>query len=750
MFLKSQLFQQKIKTRKALFVIIPALTAGLLLLPVFSTQRAVTASALNLGDNPLGLINVIEVNTQQDELNNDGDCSLREAIQAANTNAAVDACAPGGSEDLIVLEPGTYSLTLGGNSEDNNLQGDLDVNGTISIIGLHEGTAIIQSGTSPTGGIDRIFHVLNGNTTLTLQNLTLRYGRTEFGSAPHINGGGIYISNGTLHLRNSILHDNTAANGGAIASDFGLVNITDTLFYNNDGGSGGGGVLSLGTTNIWRSTFHDNYGEFGGVLSRWLGTINVYDTVFYNNSADYGGVANGGAALNLYNSTLSGNTASNSGGAIRNFGDELFIYNSTIVSNTSASGGGIWTSGAGDVVNFTNTIVANNTGSDCLTLGGVFVSNDYNLDSDGSCSLAQPNDLPNTDPMLAPINDNGGPTLTHALLPLSPAIDAGDCSAGTITADQRGVTRPQETACDIGAFELAVTPYVQALSDQYILLEDSTLNIASPGVLSNDLSYNPITAALIISPTNGSLTLNADGSFTYTPDQNFNGVEIFHYQAGDGILTDTAAVTLTIISIQDIPVLADDFYTTTEDILLFVPSPGVLGNDNDNDGDVLTVITNTQPAAGTVDMNTNGSFFYFPPENYNGTVNFTYSATDGFYTEQATVTLMIFPAPDAPIAVNDVYTTTEDFPLIIAPPGVLANDSDPDGDMLVVFDHTLAMSGTVTVDGDGSILYTPSYNFYGTDTFTYTVSDGTLMSQATVTINVLPVEEVYLPVMMRP
>jgi hypothetical protein len=283
-----------------------------------------------------------------------------------------------------------------------------------------------------------------------------------------------------------------------------------------------------------------------------------------------------------------------------------------------------------------------------------------------------------------------------------------------------------------------------------MLLEDTSLNIASPGILSNDLSYNVISATLIISPANGILNLNTDGSFTYNPNQHFNGIDTFAYQAGDGTLTDTALVTLTIISIQDIPVLADDFYTTTEEVMLFVPSPGVLGNDNDNDGDILTVITNTQPATGTIDMNTNGSFFYFPPENYNGAINFTYSATDGFYTEQATVTITIFPAPDAPIAINDIYTTTENIPLSITAPGVLSNDNDPDGDTLVVVNHSPAISGTITVEGDGSFLYTPSYNFYGTDTFTYTVSDGTLTAQAVVTIFVLPVEGVYLPVMLRP
>ena len=151
------------------------------------------------------------------------------------------------------------------------------------------------------------------------------------------------------------------------------------------------------------------------------------------------------------NSTISGNSAATGGGiAGTPSASTLTVTNSTIAGNSaSGSGGGI--SKSGTTVKLINTIVANNTGGDC---SGAMTSQGHNLDSDNTCSLTQGTDLPNTDPLLGALQDNGGLTLTHALLSWSPAIDAGDDAAAPAT-DQRGVSRPQGSASDIGAFELA-------------------------------------------------------------------------------------------------------------------------------------------------------------------------------------------------------------------------------------------------------------------------------------------------------
>jgi hypothetical protein len=160
--------------------------------------------------------------------------------------------------------------------------------------------------------------------------------------------------------------------------------------------------------------------------------------------------------MTIINSTLSGNTAALGGGIVNS--DTLTITNSTLSGNTAALGGSIVNS---DTLTITNSIVANSpSGGDCYSTGQ-FTDGGHNLSSDDSCSFDW---LPNTDPLLGPLQDNGGPTWTHALLEGSPAIDAGD-NAWCPATDQRGMPRPTDgnhdglAVCDIGAYEYSVSIY---------------------------------------------------------------------------------------------------------------------------------------------------------------------------------------------------------------------------------------------------------------------------------------------------
>ncbi len=156
----------------------------------------------------------------------------------------------------------------------------------------------------------------------------------------------------------------------------------------------------------------------------------------------------------MTNSTVSGNTAGNNAGGIYN-GGELFLVHCTVTQNSSPSGGGI-VNGVGDVLELQNTIVANNLGGGDFA-GDPPISLGFNLDSDGSGSLAAAGDLSSVNPMLGALTDNGGITMTHALISGSAAIDAipaGNCGAST---DQRHVSRSQGAGCDIGAYELEAT-----------------------------------------------------------------------------------------------------------------------------------------------------------------------------------------------------------------------------------------------------------------------------------------------------
>jgi VCBS repeat-containing protein len=295
-----------------------------------------------------------------------------------------------------------------------------------------------------------------------------------------------------------------------------------------------------------------------------------------------------------------------------------------------------------------------------------------------------------------------------------------------------------------------------ALDDTYTIAEDTALTVAAAGVLGNDTDVDgdSLTAILTAAPTHGSLTLNADGSFTYTPDANFNGTDSFSYQASDGTaLSTTAMVNLTITAVNDAPVAVSDSFTTAADTALTVAAAGVLGNDTDVDGDSLTAILTAAPTHGSLTLNADGSFVYTPDTSYNGTDSFSYQASDGTaLSNTTTVSLTVTAANSAPVAVNDSFTTAEDAALTVAAAGVLGNDTDADGDSLTTILTAAPTHGSLTLNADGSFVYTPDANYNGTDSFTYQAFDGTAFSNsATVSLTItaandapLAVDETYL------
>jgi VCBS repeat-containing protein len=293
----------------------------------------------------------------------------------------------------------------------------------------------------------------------------------------------------------------------------------------------------------------------------------------------------------------------------------------------------------------------------------------------------------------------------------------------------------------------AVNDTPVAVSDAYTTSEDTPLTVAAPGVLANDTDADgdPLVATMLVAPTNGTVALAPNGALVYTPNANFNGTDSFTYTATDGIATSApATVTITVTAVNDAPVAIPDAYAATEDTPLIVnAATGVLANDTDVDGDTLTSTVVTGPTNGVLTLNPNGSFTYTPNANFNGADSFTYVANDGTVDSLPTVvTLTIAPVNDTPVAADDAYTTAEDTPLTVTLPGVLANDTDADGDPLVAAVAVGPTHGTLALAPNGSLVYTPNANFNGTDTFTYTASDGVATSApATVTITVTSVND---------
>ncbi|MGH3714448.1 MAG: Ig-like domain-containing protein [Micromonosporaceae bacterium] len=326
------------------------------------------------------------------------------------------------------------------------------------------------------------------------------------------------------------------------------------------------------------------------------------------------------------------------------------------------------------------------------------------------------------------------------------AVDVSDLTCGG-TADDNNVWG--EGKLDAFAAVTAAVGTNQppvAADDAYAAIEDTTLNVAAPGVLGNDTDADgdPLTAILVSNPSHGTLTLNADGSLAYVPAANYNGPDSFTYRASDGSAnSNVATVSLTVSAVNDAPIVNADSYVVTEDTPLVVPAPGVLGNDTDVDGDPLSASLGSAPLHGSVLLNGDGSFSYTPAANYNGPDSFTYTASDGTATSpEATVLLDVTPVNDQPVAVNDSYSTVEDTVLTVSAPGVLGNDTDPEGDALSAVPVSGPSHGGLTLNADGSFTYTPDVNYSGPDSFTYRATDGTDVSNlATVSITVTPADD---------
>jgi hypothetical protein len=288
--------------------------------------------------------------------------------------------------------------------------------------------------------MDSYIFSIEDSGVVTLAGMTLQNLQAGFGSAI-LNDGAAFVTGCTLR-------GNSSYWGAGIYNDYrGTMIVTGSTLRENSsvfylGGACGGGIYNSGSMTVTNSTLSGNSAatdetDFGGGIcnsSAWVGGGPVYGT------------------MTLINSTLSGNSA-DEGGGIGNWGT-MTVINSTLSGNSAGAGGGIHNEGTMTV---TNSIIANSSGgADC---SGPITSLGHNIASDGSCGLTAAGDLPLTNPLLGPLQDNGDPTLTHAPLEGSPAIDSGDDTACPAT-DQRGVLRPQDgdgdglARCDIGAFEL--------------------------------------------------------------------------------------------------------------------------------------------------------------------------------------------------------------------------------------------------------------------------------------------------------
>lgn len=260
-----------------------------------------------------------------------------------------------------------------------------------------------------------------------------------------------------------------------------------------------------------------------------------------------------------------------------------------------------------------------------------------------------------------------------------------------------------------------------AVNDSISVDEDDTVTF---NPLANDTDPNPgdtLTVTSIGTPSNGTLTDNGDGTYTYEPDENYNGSDSVTYTISDGNGgTDTATITFNVAPVNDAPDAVNDSVTTDEDTAITID---VLDNDTDVDGDPLEITGASVPAdQGTVAI-VGGELLFTPAENFNGPATISYSISDGEGgTDTAEVTVNVTPVNDDPVAVDDSASTMEDQSVIV---DLIGNDTDVDGDTLelaaVSVDPAL---GSVVDNGDGTVTFTPAPDYNGPVTIDYTVSDG--------------------------
>jgi hypothetical protein len=262
-------------------------------------------------------------------------------------------------------------------------------------------------------------------------------------------------------------------------------------------------------------------------------------------------------------------------------------------------------------------------------------------------------------------------------------------------------------------------------------VEDTALSVsAANGILTKatDPDSTTLTPSLVTQAAHGVAALNADGSFTYTPVANYCGPDQFGFGVTDeqGAASREATWRLDVACVNDAPVLVDRSYSATEDTALTVPSDsGVLAGASDVENDPIAVGLGRGARHGSVTVSSAGGFTYTPAANFCGPDDFTVIADDGHGSPvEKTIPLAVQCVNDAPTPVADQYTATDGTPLVVTAPGLLANDTDADGDHLEVVARSATTSlGQVAFTSDGSFTYPPRAGVFGTDSALYTVFD---------------------------
>lgn len=666
--------------------------------------------------NNTATVTIADNDTIVTNTNDSGEGSLRQAILNANAIAGANTITFAGSV-FTDATPDTITLT----------SGRLTITDDVTI----QGTGANQLTVSGNNA-SNVFSILNIGTDATIDALTITGGNGNPGS---FGFGGAIRNDSNLTITNSTISNSQAFNGGGIGNTGTLTIINSTISGNSAVGNSGGGIV------------------------------------------------NSSGTLTIINSTISGNTADRIGGGIGSFNGSTTIISSTITNNTSkniqndvAGGGGIFSN---DNPTVQNTIIAGNfdLSNQAPDISGAVTGNANNLIGSltgASGTIGTGSDITfasagitNINQVLAALANNGGATQTHALVTGSAAINAGNNALvpSGVTTDQRGTgfNRISGGTVDIGAYEVQ-NNNPTATNDSVTTNEDNAVN---GNVLTNDT--DPDTSDILtVSAVNGNaadvgnqitllsgalLTLNANGTFGYNPNSQFESLaagattsDSFNYTISDGNGgTSTATVNLTINGVNDAPTLANAIadQTTLEDGFFSFTVPDNTFADVDA-GDSLTynaTLANGNLLPTWLSFNANTRNFSGTPDDpNNGTISIKVTATDtSNASANDTFNLTVTPVNDAPVAGDDSASANQNTPLTLLSADLLANDTDVDSSTLSISAVSNGVNGSVSLNGSGNVVFTPTANFTGNGSFNYTVSDGnggTDVAMVTVAIGV--------------
>jgi uncharacterized repeat protein (TIGR01451 family) len=658
-----------------------------------------------------------------------GDCTLGEAIEAANTDAPVDACEAGTGADLITVPEGVLHITERYPIDPTEGFGLPVIRSDITIRGAHRSLTFIQRGEfdahgapiAPVADPFGIFLVvatgleLPRTGRLQLEHVTMRGGYTqEWGAA-------VLVKHALATIRDAAFTHNVASSGGAVAGNGGSVTVERTHFVDNSATYDGGALYGTGILAVSDSVFARNStGSVGGALA-WAGagsTGSIVHSHFSLNTSEWaGGAIHNSAVMSVSSSEIRANTLRSgfegsglSSGGTLTLVDSTIRYNthgsglavrgttrvtgSLIANNHSSTGGGVT---AGGTVTIENSTISGNEATwhgggvyadhgEITTLNNVTITNNVALNGEGGGLYRgfRMQDFRLANSIVAANSGNGGVPDT-----------VSEHGPGSITS--------------LGYNVLGVNSYVATIAG------DQAGTMAAPldpllGLL-EDSGGPTFTHALL----DGSPALEA-GSPASAGDPGACGTVDQRGLARPGrIACDIGAFERQ----NMLPTVDAQLITAPEDTAVDFTITG-----HDGEGDAIAFVISLQPQHGIVTGN-GPTFTYTPQVNFNGTDSFTVFAADQFNTgPEQTISVTVTPVNDPPTAIDDVAHAVANVAVSIAP---MENDTDaPDaGETLTIVAVTEPIYGDVVVtEGGTRVHYTPEAGRTGGDSFTYSISDG--------------------------